>query len=45
LAKPQRIKVTVGGSKSPAPTSTRAFSLVLPLEGDDERVEIAFIVL
>jgi hypothetical protein len=37
-------EVTVGGSKSPAPTSTRVFSLVLPLEGDDERVEIEFIV-
>jgi hypothetical protein len=37
-------EVTVGGSKSPAPTSTRTFLLVLPLEGDDERAEIEFIV-
>jgi hypothetical protein len=38
-------EVTVGGSKSPAPTSTRAFFLVLPLEGndDEERVKIEFI--
>jgi len=37
-------EVTVGGSKSPAPTATRAFFLVLPLEGydDNERVEIEF---
>src|SRR5215204_2199084 len=36
-------EVTVGGNKSPAPTATRAFFLVLPLEGyDDERVEIEF---
>jgi hypothetical protein len=37
-------EVSVGGSKSAAPTSTRAFFLVLPLEGEDERVEIEFIV-
>jgi hypothetical protein len=37
-------EVTVGGSGSPAPTSTRAFFLVLPLEGDDERAEVEFIV-
>ncbi len=35
-------EVTVGGSQSPAPTATRAFFLVLPLEGDYERVEIEF---
>jgi len=38
-------EVTVGGSKSPAPTATRAFFLVLPLEGIEgghERVEIEF---
>ncbi len=35
-------EVTVGGSKSLAPVSTRAFFLVLPLEGDNERVEIEF---
>jgi hypothetical protein len=35
-------EVTVGGSNSPAPTATRAFFLVLPLEGYDERVEIEF---
>jgi|SRR5215210_7681042 len=37
-------EVTVGGGESPAPTSTRAFCLVLPLEGDDETAEIEFIV-
>ncbi|HKA19580.1 MAG TPA: hypothetical protein VKN18_14920 [Blastocatellia bacterium] len=36
------LQVTVGGSKSPAPMSTRVFSLVVPLEGKDERVEIEF---
>ena len=35
-------EVSVGGSK--APTSTRVFCLVLPLEGDDETAEIEFIV-
>jgi hypothetical protein len=36
-------EVTVGGSKSPAPTSIHAFSFVLPLEGyDNETVEIDF---
>lgn len=29
---------------SPAPTSTRVFSLVMPLEGDEKRVEIEFFV-
>jgi hypothetical protein len=38
------LQATVGGGKSPAPMSTRAFSLVLPLEGDEKRVEIEFIV-
>jgi len=44
------LQVTVGGSNSPAPISTRVFSLVLPLEGDkrnetgEKRVEIEFIV-
>src|SRR5262245_15254578 len=38
------LQATVGGGKSPAPLSTRAFSLVLPLEGDEKRVEIEFIV-
>jgi hypothetical protein len=37
-------KATVGGGKSPAPMSTSVFSLVLPLEGDEKRVEIEFIV-
>ena len=37
-------QASVGGSKSPKPMSTREFSLVLPLEGDDKRVEIEFIV-
>jgi hypothetical protein len=36
-------EVAVGGSNSPTPTSTHAFFLVLPLEGDDERAEIEFI--
>jgi hypothetical protein len=35
-------EVSVGSSQSPAPMSTRAFFLVLPLEGYDERVEIEF---
>jgi len=44
------LQVTVGGSNSPSPISTRVFSLVLPLEGDkkdekdEKRVEIEFIV-
>ncbi len=36
-------EVTVGGGRS-APTSTRWFCLVLPLEGDDEKAEIEFIL-
>jgi hypothetical protein len=35
-------EVSVGGDKPP--TATRAFSLVLPLEGGDETAEIEFIV-
>jgi len=38
------LHATVGGGKSPASMSTRVFSLVLPLEGDEKRVEIEFIV-
>jgi len=38
------LQATVGGGKSPASMSTRMFSLVLPLEGDEKRVEIEFIV-
>jgi hypothetical protein len=38
------LQITVGNSKSPTPMSTRVFSLVLPLQGDDKRVEIEFIV-
>jgi len=38
------LQTTVGGSKSPAPVSTRIFSLVLPLEGKVNRVEIEFFV-
>jgi hypothetical protein len=38
------LEVTVGTGKSPAPMSTRVFSLVLPLQGDEKRVEIEFIV-
>jgi hypothetical protein len=37
-------QATVGNGKSPAPVCTRMFSLVLPLQGDDKRVEIEFIV-
>ena len=37
------LQATVGVGKSPTPMSTRAFSLVLPLEGDEKRVEIEFI--
>jgi len=36
--------VHVGGSKSPEPMPTRMFSLALPLEGNEERAEIEFIV-
>jgi hypothetical protein len=36
------LQVTVGGSKSPAPASTRVFCVVVPLEGDDKSVEIEF---
>ena len=36
-------EVTIGGTKSPAPTSTQVFFFVLPLEGyDNETVEIDF---
>jgi hypothetical protein len=36
-------ELTIGASKSPAPTSTHVFSFVLPLEGEDnESVEIDF---
>ncbi len=38
------LQATVGGGKSPEPMSTRVFSLVLPLEGDEKRVEIEFTV-
>jgi hypothetical protein len=38
------LQVTVGGSTSQVPTSTRVFSLLVPLEGDDEKVEIEFII-
>ncbi len=38
------LQVTVGNSKSPAPMSTRVFSLVLPLQGDEKKVEIEFVV-
>jgi hypothetical protein len=38
------LQATVGGSKSSAPRSTRVFSLGLPLEGDEKRVEIEFTV-
>lgn len=38
------LRATVGGGKSLAPMSTRMFSLVLPLEGGEKRVEIEFIV-
>jgi hypothetical protein len=32
----------VGGSNSPGPVSTRVFSLILPLEGDEKTAEIEF---
>lgn len=35
-------QAAVGGSKSQAPVSTRLFSLVLPLQGDEKTVEIEF---
>src|SRR5262245_66686451 len=38
------LQATVGCGKSPAPMSTRMFSLVLPLEGYEKMVEIEFIV-
>ena len=38
------LQATFGGGKSPAPMATRVFSLVLPLEGDEKRVEIEFTV-
>jgi hypothetical protein len=38
------LQATVGGGKASAPIATRVFSLVLPLEGDEKRVEIEFIV-
>lgn len=38
------LKVSVGGSRSAAPVSTHAFSFVVPLEGDEKKVEIEFIV-
>lgn len=38
------LQATIGSSESPWPISTRVFSLVLPLEGGEERVEIEFIV-
>ncbi|MCI0703881.1 MAG: hypothetical protein L0241_22720 [Planctomycetia bacterium] len=38
------LQAKVGGGKSPVATSTRVFSQTLPLEGDEERVEIEFIV-
>lgn len=34
---------TVGSSRSPSAMSTRVFSLVLPLEGEEERVEIELV--
>ena len=37
-------EVSVGGSNSQVPTSTRTFFLVLQLEGEDERAEVEFIV-
>jgi hypothetical protein len=37
-------QTTVGDKKSTVPISTRLFSVVLPLQGDEKRVEIEFIV-
>jgi hypothetical protein len=36
------LEVNSEASKSVAPIATRAFSLVVPLEGEEKRVEIAF---
>ena len=36
------LQVHVGGGKSRASTATRVFTLVLPLKGDEKRVEIEF---
>jgi len=38
------LQTAVEGSKSLAPVSTRIFSLVLPLKGEEKRVEIEFFV-
>jgi len=38
------LEIKVAGGKSPATNSTRVAPLVLPLEGDEERVEIEFVV-
>lgn len=37
------LEIQVGGGKSPSASTVRVASLVLPLEGDDERAEIEFI--
>jgi hypothetical protein len=39
---PSNLQVHVGGGKSPASISTRLFTLVLPLKGDEKSVEIEF---
>ena len=36
------LQIHVGGNKSPASMVTRLFTLVLPLKGDEQRVEIEF---
>jgi hypothetical protein len=38
------LEIKVGGGKSPATTATRVASFVLPLEGEEERVEMEFII-
>src|SRR5215207_4872887 len=38
------LEVQVKGGKSPAATATRLVALVLPLDGDEERAEVEFIV-
>jgi hypothetical protein len=38
------LEIKVGGGKSPATTAARVAPFVLPLDGDDERAEIEFVV-
>ena len=38
------LQISSGGSASAAPVATRAFAFVVPLEGDEKKVEIEFVV-